>query len=289
MTSTWPGQFPIVLGVLVATILAVIGGALASWRAWEAASPLPTAAELTELGRLVSPDDAAPFAGADPVRDDIADTGTLVPIVRYGTSAPDPNRSIDPIRDRMRAAGWEIVEEADHTHVVVESRYRSTETYFVARKGHLRVFVIDEYWSSAGEGGGGLTAKVLREQTPLVKAAGLGGALAGAALGLALVRWGARRTRGHLLWRGALLVLLGTTVVLLVPGLAWTLYRMLPDGVTTAHNYVQEPFWRGLTGEPRAVPALYPAAVALVLLLLPMHRLTSAKALTPEPEPSGVG
>ncbi|WP_157018034.1 hypothetical protein [Cryptosporangium arvum] len=262
MTTSRRDPGPVLVGILLAAVLALIGGALASWRAWEATSPLPTAAEFAEIGRLVSPGDPAPFTRADPVRDDVADTGTVITVAEYGSAAPAPGRSLDGIRDRLKAAGWRIVGESSETYE------GSTEANVVATRGHLRIFVIDSFWGN----GGGLFTKVLREPTSVVTLAGLAGALAGAALGWGLVVWGDRRTRDHPLRRRALVLLTGVTLVLLIPAVAWTLYRALPDGVTEAHNYVQEPFWRGLTGEPTAVPALVAAVLALLVLVVPFPR-----------------
>lgn len=272
-------QIPrVVLTAMLAAVLALVGGALAAWQVWEAVSPLPTAAQLTDLGRLVSPDDPARFSRADPVRDDIADTGTLVPLRSYdtnapGAEAPDPNRSLDPIRDRLDAAGWTIVEETTETRGSASETY-SAETYLVATHDHLRVFVVDEYWSSLGDGGGGLSVKVLRDTTGPVVAAGWAGAALGALLGAGLVTLAARHLRDRPGQRRLAGLLTMVAAALLVPSVLWTLYRLLPDGVTTAHNYVQEPFWRGLTGDHSAVPSAVVAAVALLVAFAPRLRRT---------------
>ncbi|GAA0253300.1 hypothetical protein [Cryptosporangium japonicum] len=264
MTASRRDPGPVLLGILLAAVLALFGGALASWRAWEATSPLPTAAEFAEIGRLVSPGDPAPFTRADPVRNDVADTGTLITIAEYGPAAPGPGPSLDPVRHRLEAAGWRIVGQS------TETTEGSTESNVVATRGHLRIFVIDTFWGN----GGGLFTKVLREPTTAVTLAGLAGALGGAVLGWGLVAWGDRRTRDRPVRRRVLLLGTGVALVLLIPTVAWTLYRALPDRVTEAHNYVQEPFWRGLIGEPRAVPALVAGALALLVLVVPVPRRT---------------
>jgi hypothetical protein len=258
----------IALSVLIALASAFVAGSLVTWQAWEAVRPLPTAAEFTAIGRLVAPDEpaaTAAFARADPIRNDIADTGTVVPITSYPQNAEDPRRSLEATRDRLAAAGWNV-EKLTRT----SDGNTSTEQVLVATKDGLRLFLIDEYGTNYVEGRGQFAAKVIRDRTWPALLAGAAGALLGAALAWWFVGWAARWTEGHRVWR-ALASLAGlATVVLLTPAVSWSLYLALPDSVTIAHNYISEPFWRGLTGEPRAVPAAVAAGVGLVLIVVPV-------------------
>lgn len=268
------GKSAVIAAVLTAMTLGAVGGATASWLAWQTTADLPseTAALQTAETLAGTPLNRPDIALMDHTQ--IAWRGVYVPV----DSRPIPNWGIEAAQTRLQADGWALGPVRPRSLDPNRLRYQT----FQATRSGLLLTVHASPHSTADVSGFHLQAAINPAQPEWEPGAVLLGWFVGAGTGWILAGWTLYQLRRRSLPRRLATFALGLTALGLAasPTEAIGVRALIDFTFLGPETYTVMPLYRSITTSPHA--ELFGGALAIGLAVL-LLAATGRKRTTVQP------